>query len=140
MGANSTVCNEEQDLPHGRIIPFAHGVQSLGVRLEDVVTQPYDKITPAMQQAYYSAARITWCASFSACRSSLTPSAARAFIRGGARLPRLARARRPGAGEDPCIFAYSQRFKVPGTEILKERRGFIALGKLHDYAESGLSP
>ena len=37
--------------------------------------------------------------------------------------------------KDPCIFAYSQRFKVPGTEIVKERRGFIALGKLHDYAE-----
>jgi uncharacterized protein (DUF1015 family) len=36
---------------------------------------------------------------------------------------------------DPCIFAYSQRFQVPGTEIVKERRGFIALGKLHDYAE-----
>jgi len=35
----------------------------------------------------------------------------------------------------PCIFAYAQRFKVPGTEIVKERRGFIALGKLHDYAE-----
>jgi uncharacterized protein (DUF1015 family) len=37
--------------------------------------------------------------------------------------------------KDPCIFAYSQQFKVPGTEIVKERRGFIALGKLHDYAE-----
>jgi uncharacterized protein (DUF1015 family) len=37
--------------------------------------------------------------------------------------------------KDPCIFAYSQRFKVPGTEIVKERRGFIALGKLHEYAE-----
>jgi uncharacterized protein (DUF1015 family) len=37
--------------------------------------------------------------------------------------------------KDPCIFAYAQRFKVPGTEIVKERRGFIALGKLHDYAE-----
>jgi uncharacterized protein (DUF1015 family) len=37
--------------------------------------------------------------------------------------------------KDPCIFAYSQRFKVPGTEIVKERRGFIALGKLHDYSE-----
>jgi uncharacterized protein (DUF1015 family) len=35
----------------------------------------------------------------------------------------------------PCIFAYAQRFKVPGTEMIKERRGFIALGKLHDYAE-----
>jgi uncharacterized protein (DUF1015 family) len=37
--------------------------------------------------------------------------------------------------KDPCIFAYSQRFRVPGTEIIKERRGFIALGKLHNYAE-----
>ena len=37
--------------------------------------------------------------------------------------------------KDPCIFAYSQRFTVPGSEVVKERRGFIALGKLHDYAE-----
>ena len=37
--------------------------------------------------------------------------------------------------KDPCIFAYSQRFKVPGTETVKERRGFIALDKLHDYSE-----
>ena len=35
----------------------------------------------------------------------------------------------------PCVFAYSQRFKVPGSEETKERRGFIALGKLHDYAD-----
>ena len=35
----------------------------------------------------------------------------------------------------PCVFAYSQRFKVPGSEEIKERRGFIALGKLHDYAD-----
>jgi uncharacterized protein (DUF1015 family) len=37
--------------------------------------------------------------------------------------------------KNPCIFAYSQQFRVPGTGELKERRGFIALGKLHDYAE-----
>jgi uncharacterized protein (DUF1015 family) len=37
--------------------------------------------------------------------------------------------------KDACVFAYSQRFKVPGTETVKERRGFIALGKLHDYSE-----
>lgn len=35
----------------------------------------------------------------------------------------------------PCIFAYSQRFQMPGTEEIKERRGFIALGKLQDYEE-----
>jgi len=37
--------------------------------------------------------------------------------------------------KSPCIFAYSQRFTVPGTTQVKERRGFIALGKLHDYGD-----
>ena len=37
--------------------------------------------------------------------------------------------------KNPCLFAYSQRFRVPGSGVSKERRGFIALGKLHDYAE-----
>jgi uncharacterized protein (DUF1015 family) len=36
---------------------------------------------------------------------------------------------------DPSIFAYSQRFRVPGSDEVKERRGFIALGKLHEYAD-----
>ncbi len=37
--------------------------------------------------------------------------------------------------KDPSIFAYSQRFRVPGSDEVKERRGFIALGKLHDYSD-----
>ena len=36
---------------------------------------------------------------------------------------------------DPSIFAYSQRFRVPGSDEIKERRGFIALGNLHEYAD-----
>src|SRR5438309_622677 len=36
------------------IYPFrAWRYNPAAVRLEDVVTQPYDKISPAMQQAYY---------------------------------------------------------------------------------------
>ncbi len=37
---------------------------------------------------------------------------------------------------EPCVFAYSQKFTVPGSngQVL-ERRGFIALGGLHDYSE-----
>jgi uncharacterized protein (DUF1015 family) len=36
------------------IYPFrAWRYNPAAVRLNDVVTQPYDKITPAMQQAYY---------------------------------------------------------------------------------------
>jgi uncharacterized protein (DUF1015 family) len=37
--------------------------------------------------------------------------------------------------KEPVVLAYSQRFTVPGTTIVKERRGFIALGKLHEYAD-----
>src|SRR6201984_1952632 len=37
-----------------RIYPFrATRYNPTAVRIEDVVTQPYDKITPAMQQVYY---------------------------------------------------------------------------------------
>ena len=37
-----------------RIYPFrALRYNPATVRLEDVVTQPYDKITPSMQQSYY---------------------------------------------------------------------------------------
>jgi uncharacterized protein (DUF1015 family) len=39
--------------------------------------------------------------------------------------------------DDPCIFAYSQRFIVPGSEdLVLERRGLIALGELYDYSQN----
>jgi uncharacterized protein (DUF1015 family) len=34
----------------------------------------------------------------------------------------------------PSIYAYSQRFLVPGTKKETERRGFIALGRVEDYS------
>ena len=120
-----------------RIYPFRAWRYNPGVvRLDDVVTQPYDKISPAMQQAYYQ-------------RSPYN------LVRIILGLPELFDAERgenvyTRAGRDfrswreqgvltqekePCILAYAQRFKVPGTETVKERRGFIALGKLHEYSE-----
>ena len=37
-----------------RVYPFrAWRYNPSAVRLDDVVTQPYDKISPSMQQAYY---------------------------------------------------------------------------------------
>ena len=119
------------------IYPFrAWRYNPSSVRLEDVVTQPYDKITPSMQQAYYQRSP------FNLVRIILglpelfdAEHGENVYTRAG----RDFRAwREQGVlvqEKDPCIFAYSQRFKVPGTDIIKERRGFIALGKLHDYAE-----
>jgi uncharacterized protein (DUF1015 family) len=125
-----------------RIYPFrAWRYNPSTVRLDDVVTQPNDKVSPAMQQAYYQ-------------RSPYN------LVRIVLGLPELFDAERgesvyTRAGRDlrawreqgvltqekaPCLFAYTQRFKVPGTEAMKERRGFIALGKLHDDSEQIIFP
>jgi uncharacterized protein (DUF1015 family) len=120
-----------------RIYPFrAWRYNPSAVKLDDVVTQPYDKISPAMQQAYYQRSP------FNLVRIILGLPELFDAERGESVYTRAARDFRAWREQgvlvqekDPCIFAYSQRFKVPGTEIVKERRGFIALGKLYDYAD-----
>jgi uncharacterized protein (DUF1015 family) len=120
-----------------RIYPFrAWRYNPTVVRLDDVVTQPYDKISPAMQQAYYQRSP------YNLVRIILGLPELFDAERGESVYSRAARDfmawREQGVlaqEKDPCIFAYAQRFKVPGTEIVKERRGFIALGKLHEYSE-----
>lgn len=119
------------------IYPFrAWRYNPSAVRLDDVVTQPYDKISPAMQQAYYQRSP------YNLVRIILGLPELFDAERGETVYSRAARDFRAWREQgvlvqekDPCIFAYSQRFKVPGTDVVKERRGFIALGKLHDYAE-----
>jgi uncharacterized protein (DUF1015 family) len=101
-----------------------------------VVTQPYDKISPAMQQAYYQRSP------FNLVRIILGLPELFDAERGESVYSRAARDftawRQQGVllqEKSPCVFAYAQRFQVPGSAEVKERRGFIALGKLHDYAD-----
>jgi uncharacterized protein (DUF1015 family) len=139
MGSSSAINRFllEQDFRMARIYPFrAWRYNPSRVRLDDVVTQPYDKISPAMQQAYYQRSP------YNLVRIILGLPELFDAERGESVYTRAARDfsawREQGVlvqEKDPAIFAYAQRFMVPGTEIVKERRGFIALGKLHDYAE-----
>ena len=120
-----------------RIYPFrAWRYNPSAVRLQDVVTQPYDKISPSMQQAYYQRSP------FNLVRIILGLPELFDAEKGENVYTRAARDLRAWREQgvliqehEPCVFAYAQRFKVPGTETVKERRGFIALGKLHDYAD-----
>ena len=120
-----------------RIYPFrAWHYSPSAVRLNDVVTQPYDKISPAMQQGYYQRSP------YNLVRIILGLPELFDAERGESVYTRAARDfkawREQGVltqEKEPCVFAYSQRFKVPGSTEVRERRGFIALGKLHDYAE-----
>jgi len=120
-----------------RIYPFrAWRYNPSTVRLDDVVTQPYDKITPAMQQAYYQRSP------YNLVRIILGLPELFDAERGENVYMRAARDFRAWREQgvlkqehEPCVFAYAQRFTVPGSDVVKERRGFIALGKVHDYAE-----
>jgi uncharacterized protein (DUF1015 family) len=120
-----------------RIYPFrAWRYNPSAVRLEDAVTQPYDKISPAMQQAYYQRSP------YNLVRIILGLPELFDAERGESVYTRAARDfnawRQQGVltqEKEPCVFAYSQRFTVPGTDVVKERRGFIAIGKLHEYSE-----
>jgi len=102
--------------------------------LNQLVTQPYDKITPAMQQAYYQRSP------YNLCRIILRMP--ELFDQEGDSYANAALDfqawREEGILEQegqPCIFAYAQRFAVPGQpEVVMERRGFIALGELYDYS------
>jgi uncharacterized protein (DUF1015 family) len=137
LRANSTVSTGNRTFRMARIYPFrAWRYNPSAVRLDDVVTQPYDKISPAMQQAYYDRSP------YNLVRIVLGKPELFDGERGESVYTRAARDLKAWKEQgilvqekDPCIFAYAQRFKVPGTETVKERRGFIAIGKVHEYAE-----
>ena len=119
-----------------RIYPFrALRYNPSMVRMEDVVTQPYDKITPAMQQAYYQRSL------YNLVRIILglpelfdEPGTQDVYTRAASEFENWRRLGVLVQEKDPCIFAYSQRFTVPGGDgEVQERRAFIALGELYDY-------
>jgi uncharacterized protein (DUF1015 family) len=103
----------------------------------DVMTQPYDKITPAMQDEYYAASPYNLVRIILGQVPARTTMISRTFMRAAASLATAMAGRRRPATQDaePSIYAYVQRFKVPGdaTGAEAERRGFIALGRVEDY-------
>ena len=120
-----------------RIYPFrAWRYNPSQVNLGDVVTQPYDKISPSMQQAYYQKSPynlvrvILGLPELTDAQSGQT-----VYTRAAAYLEDWKKKGVLVQEKEPVIYAYSQRFTVPGTDVVKERRGFIAIGHVHDYAE-----
>lgn len=120
-----------------RLFPFrALRYDPTRVNLADVVTQPYDKITPAMQDAYYAASP------YNLIRVILgkhlpndTEAGPNVYTRAAATLNDFRAEGILKEESEPALYIYSQTYTVPGTAEVRERRGFIALGQLHDYAD-----
>lgn len=122
-----------------RIFPF-HALRynpSL-VRVEDCVTQPYDKITPSMQQAYYARSPHNLVRVILGLPELFDEPGINDVYTRAARDFRDWRAEGVLAQEsEPCLYAYSQRFVPPGAAASEavERRGLIALGAVSPYSE-----
>jgi uncharacterized protein (DUF1015 family) len=126
-----------------RIYPFrALRYNPSVVRVEEVVTQPYDKITPAMQQAYYQRSLYNLVRIILGLPELFDEPGTNDVYTRAAR--DFADWRRMGVlkqEKDACIFAYSQRFTIPGGDgEVHERRAFIALGEVSDYNKEVVFP
>lgn len=118
------------------IIPFkALRYDPDQVKLEDVLTQPYDKITPEMQSKYYERSTHNLVRIILGKAGETDTDAFNVYTRAAEYLHDWRSGGILKQDPDPGIYAYSQTFTVPGPRDLQERRGLIALGRLHDYAE-----
>jgi uncharacterized protein (DUF1015 family) len=119
-----------------RLYPFrALRYDPTRVNMTDVVTQPYDKITPAMQEAYYAASPYNLIRVILGKHHPSDTDADNVYTRAAATLKDWRSEAILKEESDPALYGYSQTYKVPGTEEIRERRGFIALGHLYDYAD-----
>ena len=118
-----------------QVFPFcAFRYNPASAPFERVLTQPYDKISPAMQEKYYAADP----------HNLITVEKGRSYpgdtpqnnvyTRAAAALDDWIRSNIIQQDPTPSFYAYSQEYTVPGTEVRRTRCGFIGAGKLEDYS------
>src|SRR5436309_2432005 len=104
------------------------------VALPSVVTQPYDKITPEMQDRYYASSPYNLVRIILGKQQTGDHPGESAYTRASDFFRDW---RRQGIflqDTQPSVYVYTQRFAIPGGNREAERRGFIALGQLEDYS------
>jgi uncharacterized protein (DUF1015 family) len=121
------------------IEPFrAFRYQSTKVALDQVATQPYDKITPAMQDRYYAASPYNLVRIILGKRQSGDGPENSPYTRAAESFRDWRREGILRQDPEPSIYRYVQRFSAPSptsSDVLQfERQGFIALGKIEDYS------
>jgi len=117
------------------IHPFrAFRFDPLQVTLSQVVTQPYDKITPALQERYYAASPNNLVRIILGRRRENDNPANNVYTRAAGHFRDWRQQGLLREDSAPSIYLYSQRFTRPGSTTELERRGFIALGRIEDYA------
>jgi len=103
------------------------------VALEDVLTQPYDKITPAMQEGYYARSPYNLIAIEKGRTLAGDSAESNVYTRAARKIEEWIAEKILVKDAAPGIYIYAQNFQVPGTQTSRARMGFIALGRVEDY-------
>src|SRR5271165_3949644 len=120
------------------------------VPVQQAVTQPYDKITPAMQERYYQASPYNLVWIILGKRLPGDGDAENVYTRAAAAFQNWRQTGVLRRDPAPSIYRYSQTFTFPeyapecapqgapegihGIQARAERRGFIALGRIEEYS------
>jgi uncharacterized protein (DUF1015 family) len=110
------------------------------IPIENVVTQPYDKISKEMQQRYYelhpnNIVRLV----FGKTHPNDSPTD-NVYTRAAADLKEWRSSGVLHLLPEPGLFVYFQRFSVPDSDEVRLRKGFVGLGRLEDYANKVVFP
>src|SRR5437763_12185581 len=104
------------------------------VAVSEVATHPYDKITPAMQERYYSASPYNLVRIILGKRNANAAPGDNPYSRAASSF-RDWRAKGILLQDSaPSIYRFTPRFTAPGSTGQVQRTGCIALGKLEDYS------
>jgi uncharacterized protein (DUF1015 family) len=119
-----------------RIFPF-RGLRynPSKVKLAEVVTQPYDKITPEMQDRYYESSPYNLVRIILGKPQAGDDERQSVYTRAANYVQQWRTNGILAPDTEPSLYRYAQTFRVPGDssgEVL-ERRGFIAVGQVEDY-------
>jgi uncharacterized protein (DUF1015 family) len=107
------------------------------VPLQKVVTQPYDKITSAMQDRYYDASPYNLVRIILGKAEASDQNGNNVYTRAAKAFAEWQQSKILVPDTSPSIYAYSQKFTVPGDDPSQtlERRSFIAVGRIYEYRD-----
>ncbi len=104
------------------------------VELAKVVTQPYDKITPEMQEHYYATSPHNLVRIILGKRENADYAGNDVYKRAADFFSDWRKQSVFTQDAEPSIYRYVQTFTAPGHKGELERSGFIALGKIENYS------
>ena len=119
-----------------RVLPFRPYRYAAGAGpLERLVTQPYDKISAAMQQRYLGLDAHNLVRVILGPRRETDTAADNVYTRAAKYFEEWIAGGVLVQEAEPALYAYFQEFEAPDTSERVVRKGFIGLGAVEDYAK-----